>query len=77
MVKQPKVYLSFMVRSGKILGSSLSTFNYKMYHNVDYEIVYKKETRKNKYAPKIKFHREWDLSLSKMRVVGNRIALGT
>ena len=58
MLKQPKVYLSFMVRSGKILESSLSTFNYKMYHNVDYKIVYKKETRKNKYAPKIKCHRE-------------------
>ena len=53
-VNQPKVYLSFINQSGKILGSSVSTFKYDEYQNVDYKIVYKKETRKNKHATKIK-----------------------
>src|ERR1700744_3434853 len=66
MVKQPKVYLSFISQTGKILGSSVSTFKNHSYQNVDYKIVYKKEARKNKYAPKIKCREEWNLSLSKM-----------
>ena len=74
-VNQPKVYLSFINQSGKILGSSVSTFKYDKYQNVDYKIVYKKETRKNKYAPKIKCTNAWDLSPSKIRVMGSSIAL--
>ena len=76
-VNQPKVYLSSINQSGKILGSSVSTFKYDKYQNVDYKIVYKKETRKNEYAPKIKCTNAWDLSPSKIRVMGSRIALVT
>ena len=76
-VNQPKVYLSFTTKSGKILGSSVSTFQYNKYKNVDYKVIDKKETRKSKYAPEIKCRKEWALSFSKMRVMGSRVALLT
>ena len=76
-IKQPKAYLSLANKKGHILGSSLSTFEMSKYRNVDFTIVNKKETRKNKYAPEIKNREKWELSLGKMRVVGTRIALVT
>jgi len=76
-VNQPKVYLSFMTRPGKILGNSVSTFQYNKYKNVDYKIIDKKETRKSKYAPEIKSRKEWVLSFSKMRVMGSIVVLLT
>lgn len=76
-INQPKAYLSLLNKKGCILGSSLSTFEDSKYRNVDFKIVYKKETRKSKYAPEIKNREKWDLSVGKMRVMGTRIALVT
>ena len=76
-IKQPKTYLSLLSKNGHIIGSSLSTFEDSKYRNVDFKVVYKKETRKSKYAPEIQNREKWDLSLGKMRVMGNRIALET
>ena len=53
-IKQPKTYLSLLSRNRYIFGSSMSTFDVSKYQNVDFKIVYKKETRKSKYAPEIK-----------------------
>ena len=76
-INQPKTYLSLINKKGKILGSSLSTFEDCKYRNVDFKIVYKKDTRKSKYALEIKNRKKRDLSNGKMRVMGTRIALIT
>ena len=74
-LNQPKAYLSLKGEGQKILGSSVSSFNYGRYQNVDFKIVYSKEKRKNKYAPKIKCRDKLDLSLSKIKVMDTMVAL--
>ena len=60
-INQPKAYLSLINKKGNILQSSLSIFEDSKYKNVDFKIVYKKETRKSKYAPEIKKSGEMEL----------------
>jgi len=75
--KDFKAYMSLKGNGDNVLGSSTSSFNYNCYKNVDYTIVYSKEKRRNKYAPKMKCKDQWDISRYKMRVMGTRVALGT
>ena len=73
-VSEPRVYLSFISDGSNILGSSLSTFNECRYVNIDCKTVYMKETRKSKYAPKIKCKEELILSSFRKRIMGKRVA---
>ena len=74
-ISDQKNYLSFLSDNGKILGKSVSTLDKSVYTELSHKVVKSKEKRRIKRAPKIKADQTWEVSASKILVMGKRMEL--